>query len=91
MKYTFDSWVSDNLNIGKLRDLLLAWIKDEWRAADEEAKKRMSDIMEIILTQDLREVLKDPKIVSFGLLDSAVFLKSQIETIYNSGRTGKLE
>lgn len=91
MKYTFDSWVSDKLNIEKLRILLLAWISGEWKFGGKEEKKRMSDIVEIILTQDLREVLKDPKIVSFGLLDSAVFLKSQIETIYNSGRTGKLE
>ena len=91
MKYTFDSWVSDKLDIGKLRALLLAWIKDEWEFGGKIEKKQMSDITEIILTQDLREVLKDPKIVSLRLLDSAVFLKSQIEAVFKSGKTGKLE
>lgn len=91
MKYTFDSWVSEKLDIGKLRALLLAWIKDEWEFGGKKEKKQISDITEIILTQDLREVLKDPRIVSLRLLDSAVFLKSQIEAVYNSGRTGKLE
>lgn len=91
MKYTFDSWVSEKLDIGKLRALLLAWIKDEWEFGGKKEKKQISDITEIILTQDLREVLKDPRIVSLRLLDSAAFLKSQIEAVYNSGRTGKLE
>ena len=91
MKYTFDSWISDRLDTGRLRTLLLAWIRDEWRPAGKEQKKQMSDITEIILTRDLKEVIKDPRIVSLRLLDSAVFLKSQIEGVFKSGKTGKLE
>ena len=91
MKYTFDSWISDRLDTGRLRTLLLAWIRDEWKKAGKEQQRQMSDIVEIILTQDLKSVLKDPAIVKFDLIDSAVFLKSQIEEVYKSGRTGKLE
>lgn len=88
---TFVDWIDEKLDIEKLRTLLLAWIRDEWTAANKSQQKQMSDITEIILTRDLKEVLKDPRIVPLRLLDSAVFLKSQIEGVFKSGKTGKLE
>lgn len=87
----FETWVKEKLDETKLKVALLGWISSQYSAASYSEKELLEEILVLILTSSLHDILIDPEHCDCLYHVAAEYLSSQVMEIYKQNREGRFE